>query len=307
MAALTDGGDRKAKTLFEREVARAPDNDEFHFWLAIACLRLGEKTEARQQLALALDTSTTEERRGLYSSKLAQLMSARPPEPGAGLTAALVTTLGGGTAGFDVTEHDTRLVQVVRGHFNRHLVALQDADVVLLHPARRIGDELVAIFEVDAETQFRQNFGYEALHFNQFFFSHVFSLGKRCVNSRLGPGSEQKTLRMPVVPCKTVEGRSASLHAPLRVGRVDEEEKKARVAGFVSMYANASIAALPCYLHGEEPWTPVLSAQCLQCVNRPTYLELQPGSARCAKRHYTCRSALPLRGWRSSLNFTNRT
>jgi Flp pilus assembly protein TadD len=77
MAALTDGDDRKAKTLFEREVACAPDNDEFHFWLAIACLRLGEKTEARQQLALALDTSTTEERRGLYSSKLAQLMSAR--------------------------------------------------------------------------------------------------------------------------------------------------------------------------------------------------------------------------------------
>jgi hypothetical protein len=63
------------KALFEREVARAPYNDEFHFWLAIACLNLGENALARAQLALAVNTSTTDQMRGLYSSKLAQLAS----------------------------------------------------------------------------------------------------------------------------------------------------------------------------------------------------------------------------------------
>jgi Flp pilus assembly protein TadD len=74
-AALNAGNFKQAKALFEREVARAPYNDEFHFWLAIACLNLGEEALARKQLALALDASTTEQMRGVYSSKLAQLAS----------------------------------------------------------------------------------------------------------------------------------------------------------------------------------------------------------------------------------------
>jgi Tfp pilus assembly protein PilF len=77
MAALNAGDFKQAKALFGREVARAPYNDEFHFWLAIACLNLGEKAQARTQLALAVDTSTTAQTRGLYSSKLAQLASSR--------------------------------------------------------------------------------------------------------------------------------------------------------------------------------------------------------------------------------------
>jgi Tfp pilus assembly protein PilF len=75
VAALNGGDFQQAKALFEREVARAPYNDEFHFWLAIACLKLGENVLARQQLALAVNTSTTAQMRGLYSSKLAQLAS----------------------------------------------------------------------------------------------------------------------------------------------------------------------------------------------------------------------------------------
>jgi Tfp pilus assembly protein PilF len=75
MAALNAGDFKQAKALFGREVARAPYNDEFHFWLAIACLNLGENGLARAQLALAVNTSTTDQMRGLYSSKLAQLAS----------------------------------------------------------------------------------------------------------------------------------------------------------------------------------------------------------------------------------------
>jgi Tfp pilus assembly protein PilF len=73
MQALRGGDYRKAKELFAREVRRAPDYDEFHFWLAIACLRLGEAGQAREQLALALDTSTRRDTRDLYSAKLAHL------------------------------------------------------------------------------------------------------------------------------------------------------------------------------------------------------------------------------------------
>ena len=62
-----------AKTLFEREVSRAPYYDEFHFWLGIALLRLGEARQASEQIALALDTSTTGDARARYSAKLAQL------------------------------------------------------------------------------------------------------------------------------------------------------------------------------------------------------------------------------------------
>jgi Tfp pilus assembly protein PilF len=62
-----------AKALFAREVKRAPYYDEFHFWLGLAHLRLGEAAQAREQITLALDTSTTRVGRALYSAKLAQM------------------------------------------------------------------------------------------------------------------------------------------------------------------------------------------------------------------------------------------
>jgi Flp pilus assembly protein TadD len=78
MQAMQGGDYKKAKALFAREVRRAPYYDEFHFWLAIACLRLGESREAREQLALALDTSTRSDTRDRYSAKLEHLRSLLP-------------------------------------------------------------------------------------------------------------------------------------------------------------------------------------------------------------------------------------
>jgi Tfp pilus assembly protein PilF len=71
-----------AKALFEREVKRAPDNDEFHFWLALACLKLGEAAQADVQLALAHDASTTPALRERYSGKLERLRSLNPARSG---------------------------------------------------------------------------------------------------------------------------------------------------------------------------------------------------------------------------------
>jgi tetratricopeptide (TPR) repeat protein len=71
------GAYAEAKALFARDVKRMPYNDEFHFWLALACLRLDDVATARVHLALAFDTSTQRDNRELYSAKLAHLRGLR--------------------------------------------------------------------------------------------------------------------------------------------------------------------------------------------------------------------------------------
>lgn len=78
MAALRAGDFAAAKDAFEKEVARAPDYHEFHFWLAIALLGLGQGEEARAHVALALENSTTRRDHDLYAAKLAKLSRHAP-------------------------------------------------------------------------------------------------------------------------------------------------------------------------------------------------------------------------------------
>lgn len=80
MRAYQAGDFKRAKALFAREAARAPDNDEFHFWLGATHLQLGELNTAVEELALARETSTRAETRERYVAKLARLKSsvARP-------------------------------------------------------------------------------------------------------------------------------------------------------------------------------------------------------------------------------------
>jgi Flp pilus assembly protein TadD len=73
IAAYQHGAYGQARDLFAREVKRAPYYDEFHFWLAASLLKLGEVKQAREQLALAADTSTRKDTRNLYNAKLAHL------------------------------------------------------------------------------------------------------------------------------------------------------------------------------------------------------------------------------------------
>lgn len=77
MTAYKAGRMREAKTLFAREVARAPYNDEFHFWLGVAHLGLGETGTALKELALARDNSTRVEARERYAAKLGYLKRQR--------------------------------------------------------------------------------------------------------------------------------------------------------------------------------------------------------------------------------------
>lgn len=73
MAALKARDFVAARKWFAKEVDRASYNHEFHFWLAIAELQLGEVNEARKELKLALDNSTTRSERDLYAAKLDRL------------------------------------------------------------------------------------------------------------------------------------------------------------------------------------------------------------------------------------------
>jgi Tfp pilus assembly protein PilF len=73
MAAMRAGDLPAAKAAFVREIARAPDYHEFRYWLGLAHLGMGEHDDARRQLALALENSTTRRDSDLYAAKLDRL------------------------------------------------------------------------------------------------------------------------------------------------------------------------------------------------------------------------------------------
>jgi cytochrome c-type biogenesis protein CcmH/NrfG len=75
-AAMRERDYAAARTLFRKEVARAPFHHEFHFWLAMAEAELGDVAAARKQLGLALNTSTTRRNQALYAAKLDKLNAA---------------------------------------------------------------------------------------------------------------------------------------------------------------------------------------------------------------------------------------
>lgn len=75
MKAMEQGRFAEARANFAREVQRSPYYHEFHFWLAMAHWQLGESNSARNQMALAVDTSTTAEGAKRYASKLDYLRS----------------------------------------------------------------------------------------------------------------------------------------------------------------------------------------------------------------------------------------
>lgn len=75
MKALEAGRFDEARAQFAREVQRSPYYHEFHFWLAIAHWRLGDARAAREQMTLAVDTSTTSDGARRYAAKLDYLRS----------------------------------------------------------------------------------------------------------------------------------------------------------------------------------------------------------------------------------------
>jgi Flp pilus assembly protein TadD len=78
LTAMREGDFTAAKDLFAKEVDRDAYYHEFHFWLAAAYLGLGEIEQARTQLILAMESSTTRKEHELYAAKLDRIRSYRP-------------------------------------------------------------------------------------------------------------------------------------------------------------------------------------------------------------------------------------
>jgi len=68
--AMQVGDYQRARNLFERELERAPDYHEFHYWLAVSHYQLGNLRAADQHMKKALENSTTRGHHDLYAAKL---------------------------------------------------------------------------------------------------------------------------------------------------------------------------------------------------------------------------------------------
>jgi len=75
LKAMTVKDYKTARDLFATEAGRAPYYHEFHFWLAAAYLGLGDSEQARKELRLAIEYSTTRNERDLYAAKLERITS----------------------------------------------------------------------------------------------------------------------------------------------------------------------------------------------------------------------------------------
>ena len=73
MAALDAGRLAAARDGFAREVARAPHNHEFQFWLGATYARMGDAQRAATHLNAAIEASPNRGMRELYTAKLARL------------------------------------------------------------------------------------------------------------------------------------------------------------------------------------------------------------------------------------------
>jgi Flp pilus assembly protein TadD len=76
LKAAREGDWRRARGLFEDELARGADTHEVHFWLAVAHVNLGEMRQARRHLSIAVENSTTRDQQRLYGAKLDRLKAA---------------------------------------------------------------------------------------------------------------------------------------------------------------------------------------------------------------------------------------
>jgi Tfp pilus assembly protein PilF len=78
LTAMNAGDYRLARDMFAKEVDRAAYYHEFHFWLALAYVGLGELDKARAHMAIAAENSTTRRDHDLYAAKLDRLRAAAP-------------------------------------------------------------------------------------------------------------------------------------------------------------------------------------------------------------------------------------
>jgi hypothetical protein len=73
-----------------------------------------------------------------------------------------------------VTKDQPAFFQVVGRHLDRHPIARQRLDPVLLHLAGGVSDDLVSGIELDTVTRVGENFSDQSFELDQLFLSHVY-------------------------------------------------------------------------------------------------------------------------------------
>src|SRR3954449_12102563 len=71
-----------------------------------------------------------------------------------------------------VTKDQPALLQIVGRHLDRHPIACQRLDAVLLHLAGRVGDNFMSGVELHAVARVGKDFGHQSFELDQLFFSH---------------------------------------------------------------------------------------------------------------------------------------
>src|SRR5712671_7579106 len=71
-----------------------------------------------------------------------------------------------------VTEDQPALLLIVGRHLDRHPIACQRLDAVLLHLAGRVGDNFMSGVELHAVARVGKDFGHQSFELDQLFFSH---------------------------------------------------------------------------------------------------------------------------------------
>ena len=69
-------------------------------------------------------------------------------------------------------EGDARFAEIIRGHLDVHFVSDADADKILAHFARDVGEDFMAIGQRDTKHRAGQHLGDCAYQLNGLFFSH---------------------------------------------------------------------------------------------------------------------------------------
>lgn len=78
IAAMQEANYKLAKEMFTKEIERAAYYHEFHFWLALADVGLGDMDAAKRHMAMAVENSTTRKDHDLYAAKLARIRETVP-------------------------------------------------------------------------------------------------------------------------------------------------------------------------------------------------------------------------------------
>jgi len=83
-----------------------------------------------------------------------------------------------------MTESNPRFAQVIRRHLDVHFVSNADADEILAHFSRNVGEDFVAIGQGHSKHGSGQDLRYRAGNLNRFFFRHR----ENCLSTANGIG-----------------------------------------------------------------------------------------------------------------------